>query len=66
MGNKILKICLAVLMTAAIVILTVLMVMHIKGGLTSQSAKMYMWFYVILIVWAAIRLFSLVKDILKK
>ena len=65
MGNKIMKICLAVLMAAAIVILAVLMVMHVKEGLVGHNAKMYMWFYVILIVWAAIRLYSLIKDIRK-
>ena len=65
MGNKIMKTCLAVLMAAAIVILAVLMVMHVKEGLVGQNAKMYMWFYVILIVWAAIRLYSLIKDIRK-
>ena len=65
MGNKIMKICLAVLMAAAIVILAVLMVMNVIEGLVGQNAKMYMWFYVILIVWAAIRLYSLIKDIRK-
>jgi hypothetical protein len=65
MGNKIMKICLAILMSAAIVILAILMVMHIREGLVTQNAKMYMWFYVILIVWAAIRLYSLIKEIRK-
>lgn len=66
MLNKIMKACLAVLMLAAIVVLIVMMVAHIKEGLATQTAKTYLAFYIVLILWASVRMVSLIKQILSK
>ena len=63
MGNKALKIFYAVFMALMIVALTVFMVIHIRAGLDGNNAKILLAGYVLLIIWAAGRLFSLIRNL---
>ncbi|MBO5814986.1 MAG: hypothetical protein J6R30_02585 [Bacteroidales bacterium] len=63
MGNKALKIFYAVFMALMIVALTVFMVIHIRAGLDGTNAKILLAGYVLLIIWAAGRLFTLIRNI---
>lgn len=66
MENKALKIFYAVFMAMMLVALTVFMVIHIRTGLDSQNAKILLAGYILLIIWAAARLFTLVRNLLEK
>lgn len=66
MGNRILKIFHLAVMSIAFVFLTVFMVLHVRAGLDTQTSKLYLGIYVILMAWAAVRVFSISKDLLKK
>lgn len=66
MGNKVLKILYAVFMALMLVALTVFMIIHIRAGLDGQNAKILLAGYILLIIWAAARLFTLVRDLLRK
>lgn len=63
MGNKALKIFYAVFMALMIVALTVFMIIHIRAGLDGTNAKVLLAGYVLLIIWAAGRLFTLIRNI---
>ena len=63
MGNKALKIFYAVFMALMLVALTVFMVIHIRAGLDGNNAKILLAGYVRLIIWAAGRLFTLIRNI---
>lgn len=63
MGNKTLKIFYAVFMALMLVALTVFMVIHIRAGLDGNNAKILLAGYVLLIIWAAGRLFTLIRNI---
>ncbi len=63
MGNKALKIFYAVFMALMIVALTVFMIIHIRAGLDGTNAKILLAGYVLLIIWAAGRLFTLIRNI---
>ena len=63
MGNKALKIFYAVFMALMIVALTVFMIIHIRAGLDGTNAKILLASYVLLIIWAAGRLFTLIRNI---
>ena len=66
MGNKVLKIFYAVFMTLIHAALVVFMITHIKVGLEGTNAKLLLAGYILLIAWAAFRIFNLVKSIIKK
>ena len=66
MGNRILKILHLAVMAIAFVALAVFMVLHVRAGLETQMSKLYLGLYVILMAWAAVRVFSIAKDLLKK
>lgn len=66
MGNKALKILYAVFMALMLVALTVFMIIHIRAGLEGQNAKILLAGYILLIIWAAARLFTLVRNLLGK
>ena len=62
MGNGLLKIVHVVVMVAALVLLAVLLVLEIKN-----TGAVYRIFALgLLIIWAAIRVFTLLKNLLKK
>lgn len=52
-------------MALMIVTLTVFMVIHIRAGLDETNAKIFLAGYVLLIIWAAGRLFTLIKNLRK-
>ena len=66
MGNKVLKIFYAVFMTLILAALVVFMITHIKVGLEGTNAKLLLAGYILLIAWAAFRIFNRVKSIIKK
>lgn len=63
MGNKALKIFYAVFMSLMLVALAVFMIVHIRAGLDGQYAKILLAGYILLIVWAAARLFTIVRNL---
>lgn len=65
MGNKALKIFYTVFMALMIVALTVFMVIHIRAGLDGTNAKILLAGYVLLIIWAVGRLFTLIRNLKK-
>lgn len=66
MGNKIMKIFHMAVMVLAFVVLTVFMVLHVRAGIESQMSKLYLGLYLILMGWAAVRVFSIAKDLFQK
>ena len=63
MGNKALKIFYAVFMALMLVALTVFMIVHIRAGLDGQYAKILLAGYILLIVWASARLFTIIRNL---
>ncbi len=63
MGNKALKIFYAVFMALMLVALTVFMIIHIRAGLDGQNARILLAGYILLIIWAAARLFTLIRNL---
>ena len=63
MGNKALKIFYAVFMALMLVALAVFMIIHIRAGLDGQNAKILLAGYILLILWAAARLFTLIRNL---
>ena len=64
MENKALKIFHAVFMALMLVALAVFMIVHIRTGLDGQYAKILLAGYILLIVWAAARLFTIVRNLI--
>ena len=63
MGNKALKIFYAVLMALMLVALAVFMIVHIRAGLDGPYAKIRLAAYILLIVWASARLFTIIRNL---
>ena len=63
MGNKALKIFYAVFMALMLVALTAFMIIHIRSGLDGTNAKIFLAGYILLIIWAAGRLFTLIRNL---
>lgn len=57
------KIFYAVFMALMLAALTVFMIIHIRAGLDGQNAKILLVGYILLIVWAAARLFTLIRNL---
>ena len=66
MGNKALKIFYAAFITLILAAMVVFMVIHIRAGLEGQNAKLLLGGYILLIIWAAYRIVTLVRDIIGK
>ena len=66
MGNNVLKIFYAVFMTLILTAMVVFMVIHIRAGLDGQNAKLLLGGYILLILWAVYRIFTLIRDITRK
>ncbi len=66
MGNKVLKIFYTVFMTLILAAIVVFMVIHIRAGLDTQYAKLILAGYAMLLLWAGVRVFTLVKELIKK
>lgn len=66
MGNKALKIFYAAFMTLILAAMVVFMVIHIRAGLDGQTAKLLLGGYILLIIWASYRIFTLIRDTTRK
>jgi len=66
MGNRFLKIFHLAVMALALVALIVFLVLHILAGLDTQMSKIYLALYVLLIIWAGTRVYTLTKDLIQK
>lgn len=66
MENRIMKILRLVIMAIAFVVLAVFMVLNFRAGVETQMQKLYIGLYLVLMGWAAVRVFSIAKDLLKK
>ena len=66
MGNKALKIFYAAFRTLILAAMVVFMVIHIRAGLDGQTAKLLLGGYILLIIWASYRIFTLIRDITRK
>lgn len=65
MGKKALKIFYAALMVLILAAMVVFMIIHIRAGLDSLNAKLLLGGYILLILWASYRIFTLVRDIIR-
>ena len=54
------------MMSLAIIALVVFMIVHIRAGLDTANAKLLLAGYILMIIWAGVRLFSTVKSLLGK
>ncbi len=66
MESRFMKIFRLVIMAAAFVVLAVFMILHVRAGIETQMSKLYLGLYLILMGWAAVRVFSIAKDLLQK
>lgn len=66
MGKNALKIFYAAFMALILVSMVVFMVIHICAGLDGQNAKLLLGGYILLIIWASYRIFTLIRDITRK
>lgn len=66
METRFMKFFRLAVMAIAFIVLAVFTVLHIRGGLDTQMSKLYLGLYVILMAWAAIRIFSISKDLFQK
>lgn len=66
MEKKIAKIIRLVIMAIALVALIVFLIIHISSGILTQMSKIYLGVYILLILWAAARVFTMTKDLLQK
>ncbi len=66
MGNKAFRIFFAVMMALAIIALVVFMIVHIRAGLERTNAKLLLAAYILMIIWAAMRLLTTIKSLLSK
>ena len=65
MGNKIVNIVRAVLMALIIIALAVFMIIHVHNGIAGQNAKLLLGGYILMLLWAGMRLYTLIKEILR-
>lgn len=63
MGSRIFKIAYAVFMALVLVCVIVFMIIHIKSGVADVNSKLMLGGYVLILIWASQRLYTLVKDI---
>ena len=63
MGNRIFKIMYAVFMALVLIAVLVFMVLHIKAGLQSGNAKLLLGGYILILIWGATRLYTLIKNL---
>lgn len=64
MENKAFKIFYAAFMAIMLIALTVFMIIHIRAGLDGQNSKILLAGYILLIIWAAYRLVSMIRNLL--
>ena len=55
----------ALVMAAVLVVLVMLTVAHVKAGIVSQSSKLMLGGYILMMAYAAYRVFSNIRDIFR-
>ena len=63
--RKIMKGLVALVMAAVLVVLVMLTITHVKAGIITQSSKLMLGGYILMMVYAAFRIFSNVRDIFR-
>ena len=63
MGNRILRLFYAVFMALLLVAVVAFMILHIKAGLDSSNAKLLLGGYILILIWAGMRLYTLIKSL---
>jgi hypothetical protein len=63
MGNKILKIAYAAFIAMLTIGLIVFMIIHITKGLAGGNEKLILGAYILMIVWAFMKLYYAIKDL---
>lgn len=63
--KKILKGLVALVMTAVLVVLVMLTVTHVQAGIITQSSKLMLGGYILMMAYAAYRVFVNVRDIFR-
>ena len=63
--RKILKGLVALVMTAVLVVLVMLTITHVQAGILTQSSKLMLGGYILMMAYAAYRIFVNVRDIFR-
>jgi hypothetical protein len=63
MGNKILKIAYAAFIAMLTIALIVFMIIHITKGLAGGNEKLILGAYILMIVWAFMKLYYAIKEL---
>ena len=63
MDNRIFKVLYAVFMAVVAVTVVVFMIIHLKSGLAGQYSKLMTAGYVLILVWALSRCYTLIKNL---
>lgn len=63
MGNKIFKVLYAALMVVIAIAVVVFMVIHLKSGQAGQYSKLVTAGYVLILIWAVYRCYTLIKNL---
>lgn len=66
MNNKILPIFVAVIMTVIAVVLVLLLISHVSMGIETSESKWMLVLYVAMLLYAAYRIYSNLRDIFGK
>lgn len=66
MENKVFRIIFAGLMALAVIALVVFMIIHIRAGLDGVNSRLLLAAYVLMIIWAGIRLYTTIKSLLNR
>ena len=56
----------ALVMTAVLVVLVMLAVTHVQAGIMTNTQKLTLGAYILMMVYAAFRIFSNIRDIFRK
>lgn len=64
--RKIMKGLVALVMTAVLVVLVMLAVTHVQAGIMTNTQKLTLGAYILMMVYAAFRIFSNIRDIFRK
>lgn len=65
MNNRIFKIVYAVVIAVIMLALVAFMIIHVRNGLAGQNAKLLLGGYILMLIWAGMRFYTLIKDILR-
>ena len=63
--KKIMKGLVALVMTAVLVVLVMLTITHVQEGIVTQSSKIMLGGYILMMAYAAYRIFSNIRDIFR-